>query len=497
MTSRPWAWPSGFSGAGPRHDECPVPPPDAPAIDGSAVLADDARRELAGAFELESVLARSAGSIVYAAREGDGDRRVALRVLRRPRMDTGLDGRLRDLVRATALDHPHIVPVYRAGTTTRLVWYSMKLVDGRSLAALLAERGRLNLAATLRIAEQVANALAYAHRRGVTHGDVRPANVLVDRDWALVADFGIGRLLDRYRARDVKPGGAPRAAYRAPEDAPGDEPTVAGDQYALAATIWECLTGTPPIGGPVGAPPDVPPPAAAALARALCPRPVARYPSVLDFVAALGTPDAAPAAVAPPRYRPPSNAGQRVILIDREPRRRHRLGTAAVITVVGLVAWPLLQMPSTRVSPAPPAAPTAPPPAPAPTPARAQPPVATLPTLPPLPPVERERREERPAPSPVAPASSPATPSPTRERPPQATATGESGSLVISSMPWGQLFVDGQPAGTTPKSGLTLSPGPHRVEIVRAGYRRFGVEIHVSPGQEVRLVNIGLEAQVP
>jgi hypothetical protein len=64
-------------------------------------------------------------------------------------------------------------------------------------------------------------------------------------------------------------------------------------------------------------------------------------------------------------------------------------------------------------------------------------------------------------------------------------------------MPWGRLFIDGQPAGTTPKEGLVLGAGAHRVEIVRDGYHPFRLEIHVGAAQDVRLTNIVLEAITP
>jgi serine/threonine-protein kinase len=482
MTTRPWTRPSAFSD--PPRDE--PPPAEAPAS-----LEEAAGRDLSNAFLVERVLARAAGSIVCAARERDGDRRVAVRVLRRPRTDTKLDTRLRELVVATALDHPHIVPIYRAGTTAGLVWYSMKLVEGRSLATLLAQGGPLDLPSTLRIAEQVANALAYAHRRGVVHGDLRPANVLMDRDWALVTDFAVGRLLDRYGVRD-NPAGRMRAAYRAPEEGLGADPTQAGDQYALAATIWTCLTGTPPVEGPEADPPPMlPHPLAAALQRALRPRPAARYPSVLDFATALAVPET-PAYVAPPR-RPPS-AEQRVMLVDDPPRVGRPFLAAAVIVLAALAGLGVMQLPQVRAAaPAAPVAPTPAPAAPAPSPKQ----TTTARTLPPLPPLEWEQ----PAPqddTPPAQASAPRAPAaPAQTRPEPRPAVQGSGSLVISSMPWGRLYVDGQPAGDTPNPGLPLSPGPHRIEIVRSGYHTFRVEVYVNPGQEVRLVNIVLEAVLP
>jgi hypothetical protein len=177
-----------------------------------------------------------------------------------------------------------------------------------------------------------------------------------------------------------------------------------------------------------------------------------------------------------------------VLLVDEQPRLGRRFVTAGLIALLGLASWLVVEQPDTRVRPGGPApVPVAAPPLSAPD--AAVPPAPAPAVLPPLPPVERA-----PAPRPAVPAGqSPETPS----GPAPAAPVGEPGSLFISSMPWGQLFIDGRPAGTTPKSALPLDPGPHRVEIVRAGYHPFRVEIHVTSGQEVRLVNIVLEALHP
>lgn len=453
------------------------------------------RRELAPLFEVDAVLACGSHSVVYAARERDGGRRVALRVLgRQPLRDAGLEARMQHALAVAALDHPHVVPLYRSGTTASVVWYSMKFIEGRSLAAWLRERGPLELSACLRIAEQVASALAYAHRRGVMHGDVRPANVLLDdRDWALVTDFVIGRLLDGHGLRRADAGAASRAVYRAPDDAAARHPTPASDQYALAATVWECLTGRPPDQPgpsslqPPGAPgiaaphAGMPPHVSVALRRALAPDPAGRYTTVLDFAAALSAADVGLAAPAPLRARRPGG-GQRVLLVDGRPQRRRPLLTAAAGVLVSIVGWAALRLPSTNERPAPPALPASSQPAP-------QPPD-------PLPPLPDPSPASALAPAQTAP---PAPPTATQRVPsaPRVPAALTPGRLVVSSVPWGQLFIDDRLVGNTPKDGLAIGAGMHRVRIVRAGYRAFITEIDVPAGREIRLVNIVLEPAAP
>jgi serine/threonine protein kinase len=446
----------------------------------------DARRELGREFQLERVLTRSAAVLVFAAREANG-RRVALHVQQRPRSDPGaLEAALREGVIANTLDHPHVVPVYHSGVTAGLVWYSARLIEGRSLAAVLAERRALDVATTLRIAQQVSNALAFAHRRGVVHGDIRPGNILLEDEWALLADFGISRVLDRFGLGT----GVPREAYRPPEDE--GTATAAGDQYALATTFWECLTGTRPSPGTRTPGTPLPAQMTAALNRARHPRPAQRFPSVLDFVEALAGAES-PAVVAPPTNRPPSS-GQKVLLVDEQQPVGRWLGTAVILALTAMGAWLAFALPAGRGRSAPPA----PPPSTVAAPARRLPPprAATPNELPPLPPVERAtprepdadpaRRAETTTSQGVEPVS----------RPPAPVAQNE-GALVISSLPWGELYIDGERVGTTPKERLMLSAGPHRIEVLQTGFHPFRAEIHVGPGQEVRLVNIVLERILP
>src|SRR5438093_1274500 len=171
----------------------------------------DARRELTREFRrefrIEGLLQRPPGPIVYLARDAE-ERPLALKVA--PRVDGGPEDRFHAAADAAAqLAHPHIVPVYRHGATENFLWYAATYVDGQSLATMLQTSGPLELSACLRIFEQVASALDYAHRRGVAHGALTPASIIVDaNEWALVDDFATRGLLDS------APGSAGRARGR-------------------------------------------------------------------------------------------------------------------------------------------------------------------------------------------------------------------------------------------------------------------------------------------
>ncbi len=257
-------WLCGYSGGTVAVEEAPTP--------GPSEL--DARRELAPEFRIDSLLERPPGPIVYLARDAD-ERVLAVKVL--PRAEVGPAG---DHFHAAAeaaaqLDHPHIVPVYRHGATENFLWCATKYVEGRSLASMLQTDGPLERSACLRIFEQVASALDYAHRRGVTHGALTPDSIIVDaNEWALVRDFAMRGLVDP-----------------APDGARVKEPPTGTDQRALAAIVYHCLTGMPLGDDPLPADdglPGLPLHVSQALRRALSSRQAERFPSVLDFVAALG-----------------------------------------------------------------------------------------------------------------------------------------------------------------------------------------------------------------
>jgi serine/threonine protein kinase len=313
----------------------PTPAKGGPAPAGAEPRIDNTvKDELGELFHIERALESVGFVSTFIAREAETERKVVLRVLpRQPIREAGLEDKLlRELATAASLDHPHVIPIYRYGATGRYMWYSTKHVPGQSLAELLNASGPIELPALLRIVEQVASALQYAHRRGVVHADVRPAHVRVDPNgWSLLTGFVVGRALDHLPLTAL--GGRPlrRPEYLAPEERYSRQPGPAADQFSLAVLVFECLTGQSPFAG-MG-PDDIIPPALAnprpdlpehvreALRRALSQRPGERFQSILEFVSVLEmdpTPRGSQAHVAAPPVV--GGAGPRELPPARPPR---------------------------------------------------------------------------------------------------------------------------------------------------------------------------------
>ncbi len=204
-----------------------------------------------GKFRLLGRLGRGGMGEVWLAETETNDR-VAIKVLgvRAALRDDGgrrfeRERRLLDRVR-----HDNVVAVLGAlehDEAADLTFFPMELVLGKSLAELLAEHGRYPIRDAVTILGEVATALAAAHEAGVVHRDVKPGNVLIDREGrARLTDFGLARALDESRfTRTAEALGTP--AYMAPEQASGDEAGPAADLYALGALAWELLAGRPPF----------------------------------------------------------------------------------------------------------------------------------------------------------------------------------------------------------------------------------------------------------
>jgi predicted Ser/Thr protein kinase len=271
-------------------------------------------------FQVEGVLRRGTASRVYLARDQVTGRLCSLKVLPLPEDAPGdvVERFRQDAQRAATLDHPHLVQVHRFGVTDTALWYAMEYVQGRSLGDLLRTADRMDLKTCLRLVEQIASALEYGHRRGVTHGNVKSSNVLVDPEgWARIADFGVNRVFGALPRRQPELSFDENYGHVAPEQfGPAGETGPAADQYALAVLAFSCLARRPPFVGetldeitrhllegptPLLAEtrPDLPSHVSTVLARAMSRRPDDRFAGVLDFVTALAgipVPERAPVA---------------------------------------------------------------------------------------------------------------------------------------------------------------------------------------------------------
>jgi len=268
---------------------------------------------LEGRYNLERLLGEGGMATVYLAYDERHERRVALKVLR-PELAAvvGADRFLGEIRVTANLQHPHILPLFDSGEADGFLFYVMPYVHGETLRDRLEREGQLPIADAVRIAQDVAEALAHAHAQGVIHRDIKPANILLGDGGAMVADFGIALAVSNLdRAQLTATGlsiGTP--AYMSPEQAGGGG-AIDGrsDLFSLGALLFEMLTGVPPFKAPTlqgliaklltePAPSvrslraDVPKAMAAAVSRALEKDPDHRFESAQGFRDALSPPRA-------------------------------------------------------------------------------------------------------------------------------------------------------------------------------------------------------------
>ncbi len=247
--------------------------PEHPLAGGAADQGASLAAALGDRYRIERELGAGGMATVYLAEDLRHRRRVAIKVLH-PELSAmlGPERFLKEIELTASLQHPHILPLFDSGRAEGLLYYVMPFVDGETLRARLERERQLPVADAVRIASETADALQYAHARGVVHRDVKPENILLQNGHALVADFGIALAVEQAGGSRLTQTGLSLGtpAYMAPEQATGDA-NVDGraDIYALGAVTYEMLTGqTPYAGGP----------AQAVLARALTERPAPLHP---------------------------------------------------------------------------------------------------------------------------------------------------------------------------------------------------------------------------
>ncbi|MBK9374308.1 MAG: protein kinase [Holophagales bacterium] len=204
---------------------------------------------LAGRYRIDRELGRGGFATVYQIWNPRLERAEALKVLAPGHQaDEDFSRRFTQEVRlAAALEHPSIVKVYDFGETRGIYWYSMQLVEGRTLSGEVRERGPLRERETARIAIPLLEALEYSHGRGIVHRDIKPENVILDRDGRpFLMDFGIakssGSLVKTQTGFLL---GTP--AYVAPEQAQGKKLDGRADLYALGVTLYKTVSGAYPF----------------------------------------------------------------------------------------------------------------------------------------------------------------------------------------------------------------------------------------------------------
>ena len=329
-----------------------------PLFDSSSAAPNAGRlavgdRLAGGRYVIEGELGAGGMAAVYLAHDVRHDRHVAVKVLR-PEIawTVGPEGFLREIRIAAQLQHPHIVPVFDSGTEAGNLYYVMPHVAGETLRARLAREGTLPYDDAIRIAHEVADALAYAHKHGIVHRDIKPENVLLTggpdaRDFhAMVTDFGIACAIAKSGAEErlVETGvviGSP--AYMSPERVSGDTSAdERSDVYSLGCVLYEMLAGKPPVVGAtrfavlakhsegrvpnlLEVRPDVTPHAQAVVERALATSPANRYADAADFGRAI-------------RQLTAERGNEAIVPRRLTWRRVARSGVVAVVVLVALVA---------------------------------------------------------------------------------------------------------------------------------------------------------------
>ena len=273
-------------------------------------VTDRLNAALDGRYRIERHLGAGGMATVYLAQDLKHDRQVAVKVLK-PELAAvlGAERFVVEIKTTASLQHPHILPLFDSGSADGFLYYVMPFIEGETLRDKLDRETQLGVEDAVRITRDVADALDYAHRRGVIHRDIKPENILLHDGRPMVADFGIALAVSAAAGgRMTETGlslGTPH--YMSPEQATADkEITGRSDVYSLASVLYEMLTGNPPHTGAsaqqiimriiTDAPRpvtevrrSVPPNVAAAVSRALEKLPADRFGTAKEFAEALHT----------------------------------------------------------------------------------------------------------------------------------------------------------------------------------------------------------------
>jgi serine/threonine protein kinase len=502
------------------------------------------KKETAGDYDIKQLLGKGGMAVVYLAREVHLARNVAIKVLP-PELTFGhgVERFKREAKTAAALDHPNIIPIYRVSAGGTLFWYAMKFLEGESLEQMLKDRGKIPLDLSLKILEQVADALDYAHDHQVVHRDMKPANVMLDsRNRVIVTDFGIAKALSEGTL--TASGSVIGTPYfMSPEQGMGKMVSGASDQYSVGVMAYRMLAGKVPFEGDSAidvlhkhcmvqpppletAAPGLPRHVYLAIHRALEKSPDRRFSNVRAFVEAMQDPNAMSAAAISLSGTGESDATLVV--------------SAGQLSVSDLATTP---MPSLGASIPPVAADTRTatrPPRPAPPPPKKRFPVGlvagllvvvigagggtayylstrgrvdnTSPRAPQMqapqtqqttpvtqPPASQTDQQQAPA---TRPPETQPTPQPQAQRPepvtrPVAPAAPKTGTLFVMGLPQGGSIVIDNGRVVRNQTSVDLDPGSYRVTLAAPGYEAQNERVTITAGRTAPLTFSARTVQAP
>jgi serine/threonine-protein kinase len=324
----------------------------------AGAIPEDFEQQLTAALEeryrIERELGRGGMAVVYLAHDLRHERQVAVKVLR-PELaaSVGVERFLREIKLAAKLTHQNVLALYDSGEADGFLYYVMPYVEGESLRHKLSREGQLAITEALRLTQEVAEGLDYAHEQGVIHRDIKPENILLSRGHALIADFGIAKAVAMSDAPHLTSRGTSvgTPTYMSPEQAAGDRQVDArSDVYSLGCVLYEMLAGEPPHTGPTvqavlarvltdevpnlrSVRATVPAHISAAVAKALEKVPSDRYAAAHAFATAL---------------RPSRALAMPVLTWGTLWRRRIAMGVVAASVVLAVATWALFRMSGPR-----------------------------------------------------------------------------------------------------------------------------------------------------
>ncbi len=461
------------------------------AADESDELLQRVRLVFAGEYDVEREVGQGGMAVVFQATDVELHRAVALKVLR---PELGLTPRAterfkREARMVAALSHPNIIPVYHVGQLGGIFHIVMKLVEGRSLDAIVAEQGPLPVPVVLSVLRAATRALAYAHERDIVHRDVKSANILVDTDGrVMISDFGIAlRASDATLTAVGTVIGTP--AFMSPEQCAGQRAGPPSDQYSLGIVAFQMLTGSVPFEAETLAGlmqhhfftpvpevgqirDDIPVPLLQVLRRALAKEPGQRFVATRDMLAALEVipfPEAdrreseamlreLARGTSLPKLRtrslPPLPDARTLPLVPQAPLRfAPRLSPRAaavaglIVAGIGGVWWLSFGRAATS---------------------------ATIPVT--LPFVEPATVAGGPAPA----------------APPAIASPGGGRLRLLTSPPTADILIDGRRVGVGGVFDLRVPAGARRVQVRARGYQPFDTTVVVDTGVTVSLGRIAL-----